>query len=198
DSLKTVRKSVLIYETIILSVAPLFLVQNDNKNKNVYDSRFIFDLDGEKSNTPFNVMLEITNSGIGDAVDFRLRFVSYNEEDMRQSLVIDFFKRDSSIRVLIDLSIYLPEIPDDIDEHLDRNPEGFIIPYRVPKKYEHSGGSVVKLEITYKDIIGNKYCQELAMHIQTGFKKECQIDKHWVHQHPSIMLDTKKARYIND
>lgn len=116
---------------------------------------------------------------------------------MGQSLVIDFFKKDSPIRLLIDLSIYLPAIPDDIDEHLDKNPKEFIIPYSVPKKYNHSGGSSVDLEITYKDLMGNKYCQNLIMNIQTGFKKETGIDDHWVHILPSIEVRAEKANLVS-
>lgn len=180
-----------------LSIAPLFLIHADNKNKHEFDSKFIFYLDDRKSNTPFNVMLKITNSGLGNAIDFQLRFVSYNGKNLGQSFVADFFKKDSPIRVLVDLSIYLPVLPDDIDEHLDENPKEFIIPYSVPKKYYHSGGSTIDLEITYKDLMGNEYCQKLTMNIQTGFKKETGIDDHWVHIWPSIEVRAEKAKLVS-
>lgn len=178
-----------------LSIAPLLLCQTDNKNKHEYDSRFIFDLDGEASNTPFNVMIVITNVGIGDAVDFELNFISYNEEDMRQSLVSNYFKKDTSMRVLVDLSIYLLEMPEDIDDNLEKQPEGRLLEYAVPQKYNHRGGNI-KLEIKYKDLIGNTYSQEMNLSIRTGFQRMAGVDKHWVHSQPSVMLTAQKATHV--
>ena len=180
-----------------LSITPLLLCQTDNKNKQEYNSRFIFDLDGEESNTPFNVMIVITNVGIGDAVDFELNFISYNEEDMRQSLRSHHFKKDTSLRVLVDLSIYLLEMPEDIDDHLEKQPEGRLLEYAVPEKYNHHGGNI-KMEIKYKDLIGNAYSQEMNLSIRTGFQRITGVDKHWVHSHPSVMLTAQKARYVKN
>lgn len=180
-----------------LSIAPLFLVGTDNKNKQMFDSKFIFNLDGEKSNTPFNVMLEITNVGLGNAVDFELRFVSYGGEDLRQSLLIKFVKIDSPERVSIDFSIFLPELPDDINEHLDKTAEGFLYPNNFLKKYQYNG-STVKTEITYKDMMGNKYCQELHISIQTGFYSGPTTGNRLAHTPPIGSVRTHKAKYVNE
>ena len=179
-----------------LSISPLLICQTDN-NIHKFDSSFISSLDGEKSNTPFNVLIVITNVGIGDAVDFELSFISYNEEDMRQSLVSNYFKKDTSMRVLVDLSIYLLEMPEDIDDHLEKQPEGRLLEYAVPEKYNHRGGNI-KMEIKYKDLIGNAYSQEMNLSIRTGFQRITGVDKHWVHSHPSVMLTAQKARYVKN
>ncbi len=170
------------------------ICQTDN-NIHKFDSRFIFRLDGEKSNTSFNVLIVITNVGIGDAVDFELNFISYNQEDMRQSLVSNYFKKDTSMRVLVDLSIYLLEMPKDIDEHLEKQPEGYLLEYAVPEKYNHRGGNI-KMEIKYKDLLGNAYSQEMSLSIGTKFQRIAGIDEHWVHSRPSVGLNVQKARYI--
>lgn len=116
-----------------LSIAPLFLVATDSRNRLMFDSKFIFNLNGKKSNAPCDVMLEITNVGLGNAVDFELKFVSYGDRELRQALTTELIKIYSPLRVMINLSIYLPELPDDIDEHLHKNPKEYLIPYSVPK-----------------------------------------------------------------
>lgn len=47
-----------------LSIAPLILCRTGGKDdKNEIDGGFSFDLDGEDSNTPFNVVILITTWG---------------------------------------------------------------------------------------------------------------------------------------
>ena len=180
-----------------LSIAPLLLCQTDDKNKHEFDSRFIFDLDGEKSNTLFNVMMVITNVGIGDAVDFELNFISYNEETLGQALRTEFVKKNITMRVSVDLSIYLIELPEDIDDIFETTSDGNLLDYEALKKYQYAGHKV-KMGIKYKDLIGNTYSQEMDLHIQTGFHKDGHVDEHWVHNVPSGRINAQKARYIKD
>ena len=179
-----------------LSIAPLLLCQTDNKNNHEYESRFIFDLDGEKSNTPFNVMIVITNVGIGDAVDFELNFITYNEQTIGQGLRTEFFKKNKTMRVSIDLSVYLIELPEDIDDIIG-DPTDNKVDYAALKKYQYAGHKII-MEIKYKDLIGNTYCQEVDLHIQAGFHKDTTIYEHWVHNIPIGSINAQKARYIKD
>ena len=163
-----------------LSIAPLILCRTGGKDdKNEIDGGFSFDLDGEDSNTPFNVVILITNVGIGDAVDFELNFVSYGDKNFGCGLHTEFFEKNSTMRVSIDLSINLIELPDDIDNIFGNTSDSFSqVDYTVLKKYQY-GDHKIKMEIKYKDLTGNTYRQEVDLHIQTGFHKDETIYEHW-------------------
>ena len=182
-----------------LSIAPLILCRTGGKDdKNEIDGGFSFDLDGEDSNTPFNVVILITNVGIGDAVDFELNFVSYGDKNFGCGLHTEFFEKNSTMRVSIDLSINLIELPDDIDNIFGNTSDSFSqVDYTVLKKYQY-GDHKIKMEIKYKDLTGNTYRQEVDLHIQTGFHKDETIYEHWVHNVPVGSVNAKKARYIKD
>lgn len=61
----------------------------------------------------------------------------------------------------------------------------------------------MEIEISYKDLMGNKYKQGVTLGILIGFKNETGIDDHWVHDHwvhnpPRVKVIPKKAIYINE
>lgn len=115
-------------------------------------------------NVYVNCSVAIKNVGMGVLIDFKIYNITYDDKSLGYTIQGDCLEKNAEWLMLIDIRLRLDEIK---DETLIKNPPDCLNEYSPPTNCRKGG--ILFFTVGYRDIIGNKYEQDIKIEMAIGY-----------------------------